>query len=91
MIFNDLFEEKNGEPVIKLDALKQTLEDYRQRIVTPVFIGVRDGYLQAANETELKGWIQASAQVSDGSNTDVQLASPMKAIEALTAQLAEVN
>jgi CRISPR-associated protein Cst2 len=91
LIFNDLFEEKNGEPVIKLDALKQTLEDYRQRIVTPVFIGVRDGYLQAANEAELKAWIQAGAQLSDGSNADVRLASPVKAVEALTAQLAEVN
>lgn len=91
LIFNDLFEEKNGEPVIKLAALKQTLEDYSQRIVTPVFIGVRDGYLQAANEAELKEWIQAGAQLSDGSKADVRLASPVKAIEALTAQLAEVH
>lgn len=91
LIFNDLFEEKNGEPVIKLAALKQTLEDYSQRIVTPVFIGVRDGYLQDANEAELKEWIQAGAQLSDGSKADVRLASPVKAIEALTAQLAEVS
>lgn len=91
LIFNDLFEEKNGEPVIKLAALKQTLEDYRQRIITPVFIGIRDGYLQGANEAELKAWIQAGAQLSDGSNADVRLSSPVKAIEALTAQLAEVN
>lgn len=91
LIFNDLFEEKNGEPVIKLDALKQTLDDYRRRIVTPIFIGVRDGYLQTANESELKAWIQAGAQLSDGSNADVRLASPVKAIEALTEQFAEVN
>lgn len=91
LIFNDLFEEKNGEPIIKLEALKQTLEDYRQRIVTPVFVGVRDGYLQGANEVELKAWIQAGAQLSDGNNADVRLSSPVKAIEALTAQLAEVN
>ena len=91
LIFNDLFEEKNGEPVVKLDALKQTLEDYRPRLVTPVFIGVRDGYLQAANEAELKAWIQAGAQLSDGNSADVRLSSPVKAVEALTAQLAEVG
>jgi CRISPR-associated protein Cst2 len=91
LIFNDLFEEKNGEPVIKLAALKQTLEDYRQRLVTPVFIGVREGYLQAANEAELKAWIQAGAQLSDDSNADVRLSSPVKAVEALTTQLAEAS
>jgi CRISPR-associated protein Cst2 len=91
LIFNDLFEEKNGEPIIKLGALMQTLEDYRQRIVTPVFIGVRDGYLHAANESDLKAWIQAGAQLSDGSNVDVRLASPVRAIEALTTHFAEVG
>lgn len=91
LIFNDLFDEKNGEPVIKLDALRQTLEDYRQRLVTPVFIGVRDGYLQAANETELKEWIKAGAPLSAHSNADVHLSSPIKAVETLTAQFAEVS
>lgn len=91
LIFNDLFEEKNGEPVIKLKALKETLEDYRQRIITPIFIGVRDGYLHSQNEAELRGWVQAGAQLSDSSNADVRLSSPVKAIEALTTQLAEVS
>lgn len=91
LIFNDLFEEKNGEPVIKLKALKETLEDYRQRIITPVFIGVRDGYLHSQNEAELRDWVQAGARLSDGSNADVRLSSPVKAVEALTTQLAEAN
>ncbi|OLE51693.1 MAG: hypothetical protein AUG51_21710 [Acidobacteria bacterium 13_1_20CM_3_53_8] len=91
LIFNDLFEEKNGEPTVKLDALKQTIEDYRHRIITPVFIGVRDGYLQAASEYELKDWIQAGAQLNDGGNTDVRLSSPVKAVEALAGQLAELG
>lgn len=89
LIFNDLFEEKDGQPIIKLDALKQTIDDYRERLTTPVFVGIRDGYLHLQNESDLHSWIEDAAK--DKGGHDVRLSSPMKAIEALTEQLKEVG
>lgn len=89
LIFNDLFEERAGQPAVKLGALKQTIDDYRARLVTPVFIGVREGYLEAQNESELRSWIEDNGQ-GDGGH-DVRLSSPVKAIEGLTAHLKEVG
>jgi CRISPR-associated protein Cst2 len=92
LIFNDLFEERDGQPAIKLGALKQTIEDYRDRLATPVFIGVREGYLHPDSEKELNAWIEAGAPLGDGNGGyDVRLSSPLKAIEGLTAQLAEAG
>lgn len=83
LIFNDLFEEKDGMPTIKLGALKETIEDYHNRLATPVFIGVRDGYLHSQNETDLRSW--AGDGQATGSN--VRLSSPIKAVESLIEQL----
>jgi CRISPR-associated protein Cst2 len=55
-IFNNLFEDKNnsrarGKSVIlNTEALKEITTDYKDRIKTPVFIGIRTGYLQNENE-----------------------------------------
>lgn len=83
LIFNDLFEERDGQPAIKLGALKETIEDYRNRLTTPVFIGVRDGYLHSQNETELRSW----AGDGQANGSDVRLSSPVKAVESLIEQL----
>src|SRR5205085_2235079 len=92
LIFNDLFKEQDGQPAIKLDALKQTLDDYRSRIVTPVFIGVRDGYLHPDNEREVRSWVEGGAKLEGGAEGfDVRLSSPIKAVEALTEQLKEIG
>jgi CRISPR-associated protein Cst2 len=92
LIFNDLFEERDGQPAIKINALKQTLDDYRSRIVTPVFIGVRDGYLHPDSEREVRSWIEGGAKLAgDTQGFDVRLSSPIKAIDALTEQLKEVG
>ena len=82
LIFNDLFAEMDGKPCIKIDALKQTIDDYQDRIVTPVFIGIREGYLHPQNYTDLKQWIE-----SEENKDNVRLLSPIKAVEALTEQL----
>ena len=90
LIFNDLFEERDGQPALKLDALKQTIEDYRSRIVTPVFIGIRDGYLLPSSERDVRSWIDAA--VTNGSGAmgfNVRLSSPINAVEGLIEQLNE--
>lgn len=91
LIFNDLFKEQDGRPAIKLKALKEAIEDYRERLVTPVFIGLRDGYLHPESEREVRDWVEAGAKLDSGQSVDVRLASPIKAIEGLTEQLKEVR
>ncbi len=92
LIFNDLFEEREGQPAIKLAALKQIIADYLTRLTTAVFIGVRDGYLHPENEKELKAWVTDGAKLDDSSTThDIRLSSPVKAVEYLTDALKEVG
>lgn len=79
LIFNDLFEEKDLQPVLKLETLKQIIADYQSRLATPVFIGLREGYLHPESEREVKAWAQENAQV--------KLLSPLKAVEQLTDML----
>ncbi len=50
-IFNSLFIDDGNGPILKVDALKEVVHDYSDRIVTPIFVGIRKGYLK--NETEV--------------------------------------
>ena len=84
LIFNDLFDEKESQPVIKLDTLKDIINDYRNRLTTPVFIGVRKGYLHPQNENDLQSFAQENSDI-------MQLSSPIEAINKLTAQLEKVG
>lgn len=52
-IFNGLFDGKGAKPAINENALKQVIEDYQTKLVTPVYIGIRAGYLE--NEDVIKG------------------------------------
>ncbi|NIA10615.1 MAG: DevR family CRISPR-associated autoregulator [Nitrospiraceae bacterium] len=56
LIFNNLFEDNPDQaasdgPIIKVDTLKEIASDYADRLVTPVYIGIRKGYLNPENET----------------------------------------
>ena len=84
LIFNDLFDEKESQPVIKLDTLKDIINDYRNRLTTPVFIGVRKGYLHPQNENDLQSFAQENSDI-------VQLSSPIEAINKLTAELEKIG
>ena len=84
LIFNDLFDEKESQPIIKLDTLKDIINDYRNRLTTPVFIGVRKGYLHSNNEAELESFAQENSDV-------VRLSSPIEAVNQLTAELEKVG
>jgi CRISPR-associated protein Cst2 len=62
-IFNHLFRDNDDGLVFKVDALSEIVADYSDRIVTPVFIGVRAGYLK--NEAEI-GALAGRYQVQRG-------------------------
>ncbi len=80
LIFNDLFEDTKEGPLLKLQTLEQVIRDYEDRIVTPVYIGIRDGYLSKTNEEDLK----KSARIG---NSYVTVTSPIDAINQMIGQL----
>ena len=59
-VFNDLFEGNGEKPALKIEALKQIKADYQSKLATPIFIGIRSGYLQneeAINKLTSEGFI----------------------------------
>jgi CRISPR-associated protein Cst2 len=50
-ILNSLFLDDGNGPMLKVGTLKEVAKDYSDRIVTPIFIGIRKGYLK--NEPEV--------------------------------------
>lgn len=55
-IFNGLFSDDGNGPIMKVDTLREIVRDYADRIVTPVYIGIRKGYLKNENAvTALSG------------------------------------
>ena len=77
-IFNDLFEDSKDGPILKIETFEQVITDYADRIVTPVYIGIRTGYLSKDNEKRLKDWI-----VGRNSKVIVKLLSPKEAVDSL--------
>lgn len=51
-VFNDLFEGKGEKPELKVKCLQEIAADYASKLATPIYIGIRTGYLQ--NEDEVK-------------------------------------
>ncbi len=59
LIFNNIFEDNPDQassdgPTIKVETLKEIALDYADRLVTPVYIGVRKGYLNPENEKTVR-------------------------------------
>jgi CRISPR-associated protein Cst2 len=51
-VFNDLFDGKGEKPELKIDSLLEIAADYAHKLATPIYVGIRTGYLQ--NEEEVK-------------------------------------
>ncbi|MCY3412078.1 MAG: type I-B CRISPR-associated protein Cas7/Cst2/DevR [Candidatus Heimdallarchaeota archaeon] len=52
MLFDNILYNHEGKPAMHIQALKEILSDYNEKFVTPVYIGLRSGYL--INEMELR-------------------------------------
>jgi len=50
-MFNNLFVDDGNGPYLKVETLKEIAKDYADRIATPIYIGIRKGYLK--NETDV--------------------------------------
>lgn len=51
-IFNNLFVGTGEKPALNIQALQQLTNDYKYKLATPIYVGIRTGYLQ--NEDEVK-------------------------------------
>jgi CRISPR-associated protein Cst2 len=51
-VFNNLFIGTGEKPALSLETLKQLAADYKEKLATPIYIGIRAGYLQ--NEDDVK-------------------------------------
>jgi CRISPR-associated protein Cst2 len=67
LIFNDLFEDNPNQmdadgPKIKIDVLKEIASDYNDRLTTPIYIGIRNGYLSSDNESEVSSFVEKNCK-----------------------------
>lgn len=51
-VFNGLFVGTGEKPSLNIEAIRQIARDYKDKLATPIHIGIRTGYLQ--NESEIK-------------------------------------
>ncbi len=65
-IFNHLFKDDQEGPILKIETFKEIIRDYADRIVTPVLLGVRSGYLK--NESEIKALNGTKISTGEGEN-----------------------
>lgn len=98
-IFNHLFQDDSAAPVFKVEAFKEIIRDYADRIVSPVLIGIRRDYLKNDAEVRgLAGWWkitdkQAALEKSGeqngegGSGVEVRVGSPIDVAKSMAASL----
>lgn len=78
-IFHHLFKDDGNGPELKMEALREIVSDYRSRICTPVFIGIRNQYL--LNDAEVR---KLSGDI-DG--VSVNVVSPLQAAENMSESI----
>ena len=79
-IFNHLFsDEPTTGLIFKTGPFAEVLRDYADRITTPVYIGVRSGYLR--NEEEVRAL--ANVHNFERGKVDVKISTPREAAEAI--------
>jgi len=97
-IFNHLFsDEREKGLTLKIETFKEVITDYGDRISTPIFVGLRKGYLQNENEVYLlasKYKIESNASTStkslvqDANGTiEIKVMTPREAAEAMAGEL----
>lgn len=78
-IFNHLFTD-DGEGVdFKISTFQEILRDYKDRIVTPVFIGIRSGYLR--NEETVR---QLNCESPAGNAVQITVTTPIECAKKMT-------
>ncbi len=68
-IFNNLFDPYSNQPGLKIELLREIIQNYSDKIETPVFIGLRKDNLH--NEKELR-------ELKEVSGINLQISTPLK-------------
>lgn len=50
-VFNNIFESEKGQLKLRVDVIKQIRDDYKSKLATPIYIGIRKGFV--INEEEI--------------------------------------
>ena len=53
-IFNNLFIGTGEKPILDIDLLLELQKEYKERLATPIYVGIRKGYLQNENDVNEK-------------------------------------
>jgi CRISPR-associated protein Cst2 len=77
-VFNNLFIGTGEKPQLDISAIKQITSDYKDKLATPVYVGIRAGYLQ--NEEEVK------SELKDG----FVIASPVEVVNQFNEKYLKV-
>jgi CRISPR-associated protein Cst2 len=88
LVFNRLFEDNPDQlsldgPIIKIDMLKEIADDYKDKLTTPVYIGIRTGYLDTDNEKSIR-------DLGKLANSQFVVGTPRDVIEKFTSAHLEV-
>jgi CRISPR-associated protein Cst2 len=54
-VFNNIFVGTGEKPALNIETLKQIASDYADKLSTPIYIGIRTGYLQNEEDVKLLG------------------------------------
>jgi CRISPR-associated protein Cst2 len=54
-IFNNLFVGTGEKPALNIELLQQLANDYKNKLATPIYVGIRKGYLQNEDEVQAIG------------------------------------
>ncbi len=87
-IFNHLFKDDQEGPILKIETLKEIIRDYADRIVTPVLLGIRSGYLK--NESEIRALNETRVSIGEGENkreVEILVTTPVEAAQNIKQYL----
>jgi CRISPR-associated protein Cst2 len=80
-VFNGLFkDEAAGGPILKIETLKEIARDYAIRLSTPVFVGIRKGYLKNENDV-------SALNGSEINGVKITVTTPIEAADLMAKQL----
>ena len=107
---NEIYKDSNPEIIesqviggvkLKIKTLEQIISDYKDRITTSVYIGIRNGYLSLTNENELLKWVEdynnatkTNTPTVENNNNSIEnkkptivLCSPVEAVDKLFEEI----
>lgn len=80
-LFMNITAEKAGEPLINVKALKQVIADYKDALLSDIFIGRQEGF-----QDDLRGDLETLREEVKETKT-IHLLSPKQAVEQFTEKL----